>query len=71
MIKKLIELDQVFCDIQDLPIKKLWKINENGNKVKVRRDAENEYFIILNGHYVTTLANINDVFEMIKTLIES
>jgi hypothetical protein len=68
MIKQKI-LDQMQLDIQDLAIKKLWKINENGNKVKVRRDAETEYSIYLDGHYISTLADWEDTFDMAKTLL--
>ncbi len=58
-------------DIQNLAVKKLWKINENGNKVKVRRDAETEYSIYLDGHYISTLTDWEDTFEMAKTLLLS
>jgi hypothetical protein len=64
-------LDQMQLDIQNLAIKKLWKINENGNKVKVRRDAEMEYSIYLDGHYITTLADWEDSFNMAKGLLQS
>jgi hypothetical protein len=57
--------------IQNLPIKKLWKINENDHKVKVRRNAEAEYSIYLDGHFITSLAECEDTFEMVKTLLES
>jgi hypothetical protein len=70
MIKEKI-LDQIQLDIQNLAIKKLWKINENGNKVKVRRDAESAYSIYLDGHYITTLADWKDTFNMAKTLLLS
>jgi hypothetical protein len=64
-------LTQMQLDIQNLAIKKLWKINENGNKVKVRRDAEGEYSIYLDGHYITTLTDCKDTFNMAKSLILS
>jgi hypothetical protein len=64
-------LDQIQLSLQNLPVKKLWKINENRHKVKVRRDAENEYFIIFDGYYITTLHECEDTFEMVKTLLES
>lgn len=70
MIKQKI-LDQMQLDIQSLAIKKLWKINENGNKVKVCRDAESEYSIYLEGHYITTLADWEDTFDLAKTLLLS
>ena len=58
-------------DIQNLVVKKLWKINENGHKVKVRRDAESEYSIYFDGHYITTLTDWEDTFDMAKTLLLS
>jgi hypothetical protein len=70
MIKQKI-LDQMQFDIQNLVVKKLWKINENGHKVKARRDAESEYSIYLDGHYITTLADWEDTFNMAKSLLLS
>jgi hypothetical protein len=70
MIKQKI-LDQMYLDIQNLTIKKLWKINENGHKVKVCRDAESEYSIYLDGHFITTLSDWGDSFNMAKTLLLS
>jgi hypothetical protein len=70
MIKqKIIDLMQL--DIQNLAVKKLWKINENGHKVKVRRGTESEYSIYLDGHYITTLADWEDSFNMAKDLLLS
>jgi hypothetical protein len=70
MIKQKI-LDQMQLDIQNLAVKKLWKINENGHKVKVRRSDESEYSIYLDGHYITTLADWEDTFNMAKSLLLS
>jgi hypothetical protein len=70
MIKKKI-LDQMQLDIQNLAVKKRWKINENGHKIKVRRDAESEYSIYLDGHFITTLADWEDSFNMAKILLLS
>ena len=64
-------LEQIKLDIQNLEIKKLFKINENGNKVKVRRSAENEYNIYLNGHHVNTENNWEDAYKMVLALINS
>jgi hypothetical protein len=58
-------------DIKNLAVKKLWKINENENKVKVRRNAESNYSIYLNGHYITTLTDWEDTFSMSKSLLLS
>ena len=64
-------LEQIKLDIQNLQVKKLFKINENGNKVKVRRTAESEYNIYLNGHHVNTENNCEDTYYMVLALIES
>lgn len=65
-IKKQIEID-----IENLEIKKLFKINENGNKVKVRRDTENAYSIYLNGQYVTTDETWQQAYELTLVLLET
>ncbi len=64
-------LEQIKLDIQNLEVKKLFKITENNNKVKVRRNAENEYNIYLNGHQVNTENNWEDTFQMVLALIKS
>ena len=64
-------LEQIKLDIQNLEIKKLFKINENGNKVKVRRNAENEYNVYLNGHQVNTENNWEDAYKIVLPLINS
>ena len=43
-------IEQIKLNIQNLEVKKLLKINEYGNKIKVRRSTENEYNIYLNWH---------------------
>lgn len=62
-------IDQMQVDIQNLEVKKLFKINENGTKVKVRRDFENEYSIYLNGNFVTTDSNWEEAFELALVLL--
>lgn len=58
-------------DIEALAIKKTWKINENGNKVKIVRKSETEFDSYLNGNYVTSDENWEQAFEMAKTLLAS
>lgn len=70
MIKQKI-LDQMQTDIQNLAVKKLWKINENGHKVKVRRNDESEYCVYLDGNFITTLKDWEDAFDMAKSLVLS
>jgi uncharacterized protein (DUF1015 family) len=63
-------IEQMQLDIQNLEVKKLFKINENGTKVKVRRDSEQEYSIYLDGNFITTDATWEEAFELAKTLLE-
>ncbi len=58
-------------DIEALAIKKTWKINENGNKVKIVRKSETEFDSYLNGNYITTDENWEQAFEIAKTLLAS
>jgi hypothetical protein len=58
-------------ELQNLSIKKRWKINHEGKKVKVVRDAENEYSIYLNGNYISTLTDAEDSTNMVFTLMDS
>ena len=62
-------IDKIRLEIQQLEVKNLFKINENGNKVKVRRNSENEYSIYHNGHFVTTDATWQAAFELVTELI--
>jgi hypothetical protein len=64
-------IDQMQLEIENLEIKKLFKINENGNKVKIRRDTENEYSIYHDGHFVTTDASWQEAFELAVVLINN
>jgi hypothetical protein len=47
----------------------LFKINENGTKVKVRRDSENEYSVYLDGNFITTDTTWEAAFELALVLI--
>jgi hypothetical protein len=56
--------------IKTLAIKKLWKINVNGNKVKVFRKSENEYEIYNDGHHVTSDTNWKEAFDLAIELLK-
>lgn len=62
-------IDQVQLDIQNLEVKKLYKINEKGTKVKVRRNSINEYSIYLDGNFITTDATWEAAFKLVLVLI--
>ena len=64
-------LEQIKLDIQNLEIKKLFKSNENSNKIKVRRSTENDYNVYLNGHLVNIENNWEDAYKMGLALINS
>jgi hypothetical protein len=57
--------------ISTLKIKKIWKINHQGTKVKVVRKAENAFDIYHNGHHVTTDETWEEAFELTKALLET
>lgn len=65
------KMEHIKNEIQQLEIKKLFKINENGQKVKVRRNKEDEYSIYRNGHFVSTDATWEQASEFVITLINS
>jgi hypothetical protein len=62
-------IDQMQLDIQNLEIKKLFKINENGTKVKIRRNSENEYSIYLNGNFITIDTTWETAYELVLVLL--
>jgi esterase/lipase len=65
------DIDAIEQALQQLPIKKIWKINVAGKKVKVVRSAANEYAIYNDGHYITADENSEQVFELVKTLLNN
>jgi uncharacterized protein (DUF1015 family) len=62
-------IEQMQLDIENLKVKKLFKINENGHKVKVRRDSENEYSVYFNGNFITIDATWQQAFQLALVLI--
>jgi uncharacterized protein (DUF1015 family) len=64
-------IDQMQLDIQNLEVKKLFKINENGTKVRVRRDSENEYAVYLDGNFITTDATWEESFQLAMVLLNN
>jgi hypothetical protein len=57
--------------LSNLQVKKIWKINHEGIKVKVVRKAEYAYDVYHNGHYVTTDETWERAFELTKVLLET
>jgi hypothetical protein len=63
------ELQEMEMALKNLAIKKCWKINSNGTKVKVCRKAENAYETYLNGNYITTDTEYSIAFELVKVVL--
>jgi hypothetical protein len=64
-------LDEIENALKNLPIKKLWKINHEGTKVKVKRSAETAFDIYHNGHHVTTDETWESAFELGQGLLKT
>ena len=56
--------------LSSLEVKKLWKINHEGTKVKVVRKTDDAYDIYRNGHHVTTDETWEQAFELVKVFLE-
>jgi hypothetical protein len=65
------DLDKISTALNSLQIKKQWKINVAGKKVKVVRSATNEYAIYNDGHYITADENWQQAFELVKALLNN
>jgi intein-encoded DNA endonuclease-like protein len=63
------DIDAIQQVLEKLAIKKTWKINVAGKKVKVVRSATNEYAVYNDGHYITTDENWQQAFELVKALL--
>jgi hypothetical protein len=63
-------IEDIKIEIQNLGVRKKLKINENGNKVKVCRTAENEYAVYFNGNFVTEDKNWEEAFELTIVLLK-
>jgi hypothetical protein len=64
------DLDQISTAIKGLTIRKKWKLNFNGTKVKVVRDNENEFSTYLNGHMITTDDTWQKAFDLVVVLLK-
>ncbi len=63
------DIDAIEQALRQLPIKKTWKINVAGKKLKVVRSAVNEYAVYNNGHYITTDESWQQAFKLVKVLL--
>jgi hypothetical protein len=64
------QLDTIKSEIENLAVKKKFKINLNGNKVKVVRDSETAYTIYHDGHFIQTVETLEDTFSFVRALLE-
>jgi hypothetical protein len=62
--------DEVKKSLENLSVKKVWKINCDGTKVKVSRTGETAFDSYLNGNYVTTDETWERAFELVQVLLE-
>jgi hypothetical protein len=53
-----------------LTVKAKWQINLNGQRTKVVRKSDNEYFVYHNGHWVNTEANAIDAAKLVFALFQ-
>ncbi len=63
------ELQEIEIAVKNLAVKKYWKINRSGTKVKICRKAENTYDTYLNGNYITTDSEYTIARELVKELL--
>jgi copper chaperone CopZ len=62
--------DEIKKSLENLSVKKSWKINFEGKKIKVVRKDISAFDIYLNGHFVTTDENWERAFELVQVLLE-
>ncbi len=65
-MKKVIEAIQK--SLENLAVKKSWKINFEGKKIKVVRKDKSAFEVYSDGHYVTTDETWERAFELVKVL---
>jgi 3-hydroxymyristoyl/3-hydroxydecanoyl-(acyl carrier protein) dehydratase len=63
-------IDEIKSSLENLSIKKVWKINHDGTKIKVVRKNETTFDVYLNGHFVTTDESWERAFELVQVLLQ-
>jgi hypothetical protein len=65
------DINNIEQTLKVLAVQKLWKINVQGNKVKVFRKSVNEYEIYHDGHYVTSDNDWKQAFDLTIELLKA
>jgi hypothetical protein len=63
-------MNEIKKSLENLAVKKSWKINFVGKKIKVVRKDISAFDIYLNGHFVTTDENWERAFELVQVLLD-
>jgi copper chaperone CopZ len=64
-------INEIKESLENLAVKKSWKINFEGKKVKVVRKDISAFDIYLNGHFVTTDESWERAFELVQVFYET
>jgi hypothetical protein len=61
--------DETQKSLENLSVKKSWKINFEGKKIKVVRKDISAFDIYLDGHFVNTDESWERAFELVQVLL--
>ncbi len=64
-------LDEIKNSLENLAVKKSWKINFEGKKIKVVRKDNAAFEVYNDGHFVTADETWEQAFELVKVLLEN
>jgi hypothetical protein len=62
--------EEIKKSLENLSVKKSWKINFEGKKIKVVRKDFSAFEIYHDGHFVTTDETWKRAFELVKVLLQ-
>jgi hypothetical protein len=63
-------VEEIESSLENLSVKKGWKTNFKGKKIKVVRKDISAFDIYLDGHFVTTDESWERAFELVQGLLE-
>jgi copper chaperone CopZ len=63
-------MNEIKNSLENLPVKKSWKINFEGKKIKVVRKDISAFDIYLDGHFITTDETWEKAFELVQVLLQ-
>jgi hypothetical protein len=64
------QLNAIKAEIENLAVKHKFKINLNGNKIKIVRDGETAYTIYHNGYFIQTVEDVENTLSFAIALLE-